>query len=147
LNTAFDKPLFITLGDIEYTYTFSEIPTPNPGTAPQSKSIAWFDMDKLPFEAVIRNKNENDLFSPLGMCLKRVKLITFLNKSKILKELQAFTPLLAYNNVIIWVTGYHISDEFKIDATTRRTMEIKVTCKTISQKTDQISLIKNQNHR
>ncbi|MGL1903081.1 MAG: tRNA lysidine(34) synthetase TilS [Fibrobacterales bacterium] len=113
-----------------YTLEYREIPIDLlPDISSQDLLHIYLDKEKLPKECVIRNKNSRDVFSPLGICSKTRKLTKFLSDRKVLKEQQQSLPLLANNNDIIWVIGYQISDNYKVDHTTKHIIEMSVTCK------------------
>ncbi len=130
---AFPLDSSVTFNTNNQSYTVSSR-TLSPNEMPDfngcKDGLIYLDRDKLPLDLVIRNKNAIDVFSPLGTCAKSRKLTKFLSDRKLLKEQQLSTPLLATINDIIWVIDYQISDNYKIDDTTKQIIEMSVTCKT-----------------
>ncbi|MGL1935731.1 MAG: tRNA lysidine(34) synthetase TilS [Fibrobacterales bacterium] len=113
-----------------YTLEYREIPIDSlPELSASNPLTIYLDKAKLPKKCAIRNKNSRDVFSPLGICSKTRKLTKFLSDRKVLKEQQQSLPLLTNNNDIIWVIGYQISDNYKVDHTTKHIIEMSVTCK------------------
>ena len=87
--------------------------------------IAYFDINKLKFPLTLRKWKQGDYFHPFGMKGKK-KISDFLidNKVPLYKKNEVYVIL--SSDKIIWVIGYRISDNFKIDASTEKSYIIKV---------------------
>ena len=83
------------------------------------------DFDKISPPLTVRNIKPGDRFSPLG--LKGTKKIgDFLTDRKIARYLRDEIPVVEDKNGIVWLTGLEISDNVKIDKTTKKVLEIEV---------------------
>ena len=91
----------------------------------KDSDIAYFDINKLKFPLTLRKWKQGDHFYPFGMKGKK-KISDFLidNKVPLYKKDEVYVILSA--DEIIWVIGYRISDNFKIDSSTERSYIIKV---------------------
>jgi tRNA(Ile)-lysidine synthase len=83
----------------------------------------YFDYDKFPKGAVIRFRAEGDMFHPLNF-IGRKKLKNYLSDKKIPVQKRDYIPLVADGKNILWVTGYGISDDVKIDDATSTVLKI-----------------------
>lgn len=90
-----------------------------------SRNIKYFDLSKIKGDITIRYRKEGDKFHPLGLNGYK-KLKNLLIDLKIPKYQRNSIPLICFGNEIAWIIGYNISDEFKIDSTTKKILEIKV---------------------
>lgn len=91
----------------------------------KSKNVGYFDMDKLLFPLFIRTRKNGDRFYPLGMKHSK-KLKDFFIDEKVDKNTRDEVPLILSDNKIIWVAGYRISEEFKVDKGTKNILKIEV---------------------
>jgi len=89
----------------------------------------YFDYDKFPKDAVVRFRCDGDVIHPLNF-IGRKKLKSYLSDKKIPVGKRDFIPLVADGKNILWVTGYGISDDAKIDENTRKVL--KITYKNLS---------------
>ena len=89
----------------------------------------YFDYDKFPRDAVVRFRYDGDVIHPLNFIGKK-KLKNYLSDKKIPVAKRDFIPLVADGKNILWVTGYGISDDAKIDENTKRVL--KITYKNLS---------------
>ena len=99
---------------------FSEKIFKNPST-----SIIYVDPEKLKGKLYIRNWKKGDYFYPLGM-KKRKKISRFFIDKKIPKSERKKIPLLVCDEKIVWVVGYQMSEEFKVDGNCEKVIEFKV---------------------
>lgn len=83
----------------------------------------YFDYQKFPKDAVVRFRAEGDMFHPLNF-IGRKKLKNYLSDKKIPIQKRDFIPLIADGKNILWVTGYGISDDVKIDGNTKTVLKI-----------------------
>ena len=86
--------------------------------------VAGLDLDKLTFPLLLRNWQQGDSFSPLGMQGKK-KLSDFMIDEKIPVNLKQKILVLVSGKDIVWVIGYRINENFKITSETKRVYQIK----------------------
>lgn len=91
----------------------------------KSKNVGYFDMDKILFPLFIRTRKNGDRFYPLGMKHSK-KVKDFFIDEKVDKNTRDEVPLILSDNKIIWVAGYRISEEFKVDKGTKNILKIEV---------------------
>ncbi|HPG92050.1 MAG TPA: tRNA lysidine(34) synthetase TilS, partial [Clostridia bacterium] len=84
----------------------------------------YFDMDKIPVEAVIRFRKEGDVFCKYGGGTKKLKEY-FIDK-KIPNTLRDKIPLIATGNEILLIAGVEISDKIKVTKGTKKTAYAKI---------------------
>ncbi len=82
-----------------------------------------FDKDKIPKNAVIRNKKDGDVFKKFGGGTKKLK--DYLIDKKIPRIDRNKIPLLAVDNNILLIFGVEISDDIKVTANTKNTLYTK----------------------
>lgn len=88
-----------------------------------SKYVKFFQF--IPGKSItIRNKNQGDRFQPYGMNGSK-KLKDFFMDLKIPKEEREITPIVLFDDAIVWVVGYRTSNSFKIDNKMRDVLEIR----------------------
>jgi len=84
---------------------------------------AYFDFYKTGEQIVLRKRKSGDKFKPLGMEGSK-KLKDFFIDLKIPREERNVIPVIHNGEAIIWVMGYRICDDFKIDASTRTILKL-----------------------
>lgn len=89
------------------------------------KNIKYFDFDKINGNIVLRYRRDGDKFIPLGMNGSK-KLKDFFIDLKIPKEERNKIPLICFNKDIAWVVGYRISENFKVQKTTKNILKINI---------------------
>jgi len=89
---------------------------------PKNTYTKWFDYDKISGMPIIRTKQEGDYISIKG---GHKKIKRCMIEHKIPSELRADIPVVAYENHVIWLVGYRISESVKIDINTKRILQIK----------------------
>ena len=87
-------------------------------------NVAGLDLDKLTFPLLIRNWQEGDSFSPLGMQGKK-KVSDFMIDEKIPVNLKQKTLVLLSGKDIVWVIGHRINEHYKITLHTRVVYQLK----------------------
>ncbi len=90
-----------------------------------NRFIKYFDYDKISNGLYIRNRRNGDRFNPIGMEGTK-KLKDFFIDEKIPKEKRDVIPLVLNGEDIIWVTGYRISNKYKITDNTKSIIMIEV---------------------
>lgn len=81
--------------------------------------VAFFDMDKISFPLVLRNRLPGDRFTPLGMTGSK-KVSKYLINKKVPGESRLKLPVALSNCKIIWLAGYIIDDSVKVTLNTRK---------------------------
>ena len=82
-----------------------------------------FDANKVPYTAVIRFRQDGDVFKPFKGGRKKLKEY-FIDK-KVQRRKRDFIPLLCDGNVVLAVIGLQVSDEIKVDKNTTTICEIR----------------------
>lgn len=72
---------------------------------------------------VLRSREPKDVFQPLGYS-REIKLKNYLINKKILKQYRYKLPFLCFNNEVLWIPGYSLSDKLKV--TSKPTHVLKV---------------------
>jgi tRNA(Ile)-lysidine synthetase, N-terminal domain/tRNA(Ile)-lysidine synthetase, C-terminal domain len=89
---------------------------------PKNTYTKWFDYDKISGMPIIRTKQEGDYIAIKG---GHKKIKRCMIEHKIPSELRAEIPVVAYENHVIWLVGYRISESVKIDINTKKILQIK----------------------
>ncbi len=92
---------------------------------PISENIKYFDGDKVSNNITLRFRRNGDRFNPLGMTGSR-KLKDIFIDMKVPREERNMIPLICFNDNIGWIAGYKISNNFKIDSSTKEILIIKM---------------------
>lgn len=88
-------------------------------------NLVDLDMDKLVFPLMLRHWQEGEYFQPLGMTgLKKLSDFFIDEKYSIPEKENAW--ILASGNQLVWLVGKRLDDRFKITATTRRILRIRL---------------------
>ncbi|SHJ89134.1 tRNA lysidine(34) synthetase TilS [Paramaledivibacter caminithermalis] len=89
----------------------------------RDRYVAFVDYNKVKGRLLIRNRRNGDRFKPIGM--KGTKKIKdyFIDK-KISKDIRDKIPLLCDDKGIIWVIGYRMSENYKIDKKTDKVIKL-----------------------
>ena len=88
--------------------------------------IKQIDFDKIKSDLYIRSKKPGDFFYPLGLQGKK-KLKKYFIDHKIPKEDRLRVTLLVDGDDIVCVLGMQIDDRYKIDAQSKRYLQIEYT--------------------
>ncbi|MBR4419530.1 MAG: tRNA lysidine(34) synthetase TilS, partial [Clostridia bacterium] len=89
----------------------------------------YFDLDKIPKNAVIRTRKNGDFFTKFSGGTKKIKEF-FIDKKIPLKDRDNI-PLLAVDNEILMIFGIEISNAIKVDENTKNIGYSTITNKTI----------------
>lgn len=87
-------------------------------SVPKSFNTIYIDADKIKHDLVIRNREQGDVFSPIGMKGSK-KLKDYFIDKKIPREKRDQVLLLADGNEIVWILGSIISEKYKITPKTQ----------------------------
>lgn len=91
----------------------------------RSKWIKYFDYDKIKGDITLRFRRDGDRFTPLGMSGSK-KLKDLFIDLKVPKEERSEIPLVCFGGSIAWITGYRVSEIFKVDENTKNILEVKI---------------------
>ena len=83
-----------------------------------------FDFDKIPISAVIRTRLDGDIFKKFGGGTKKLK--DYLIDKKIPRYSRDTIPLLAVGNEVLIIFNVEISEDIKIDNTTKNQLYAKI---------------------
>ena len=90
------------------------------------KTKAVFDLKKLKFPLILRNRRTGDRIRPLGMKgHKKVKDVMI--ERKINRRLRGKIPILTdADGRIMWIVGYIVSEDFKVDPNTEKVLIVEI---------------------
>lgn len=95
---------------------------------PSNEYTKWFDCDKIKKSPVFRFRQEGDYLSladgKCGTIHKSLK--DYMITEKILREKRGSIPLLAEGKHVLWLTGYRISEYYKVNENTKRVLQVKL---------------------
>ncbi|MDO4793285.1 MAG: tRNA lysidine(34) synthetase TilS [Filifactor alocis] len=93
---------------------------------PTGKYTKAFDLDKIQGDLIVRNREVGDKIRPMGLGgTKKIKNI-FIDEKITVEDRDKVPIITDEKGSIIWVVGFCISDDFKIDETTRNVIQIHV---------------------
>lgn len=88
--------------------------------------VAWLDADVTGDRFAIRNRRAGDVFSPLGMNRKTVKLREFFINVKLPSRARAKWPLVCVGEKIAWVPGFRLAHPFRVTEKTKRVVKLTI---------------------
>jgi tRNA(Ile)-lysidine synthase len=91
----------------------------------EKPQVKYFDFNKIMGSIRLRTRRNGDWFTPFGMKGSK-KLKDFFMDLKIPQEERNRIPLICFGEHIAWIVGYRISENYKIDKTTKNILEIKI---------------------
>lgn len=92
-----------------------------PGQWPASEFEAFLDAGKLQFPLKLRTWQEGDVFQPLGMGGQHQKVQDFFSNQKIDRFEKERIPILTNGDgQIVWIVGWRIGENFKINTSASR---------------------------
>lgn len=89
-----------------------------------NRFIKFFDYDKIRGGLYIRNRKDGDRFTPLGMSGSK-KLKDFFIDEKVPRDERDRIPIVEDSKGIIWVVGYRVSEEYKVNSNTSRILVLE----------------------
>lgn len=95
-------------------------------TIPKNNCTKWFDYDRIKKPIVIRYRRTGDELA-INASGDTKSLKKYMIDEKIPSKERQRIPLIAQEGHILWVTGYRISEAYKVTADTKRVMEIYMT--------------------
>ena len=96
----------------------------NQGEIPKNLYTKWFDCDKIKGTHVIRTRQPGDELALSPGVHKPLR--RYMIDEKIPSELRDRIPVLADGNRVMWVIGYRISSDYKIDEATKRVFQAEL---------------------
>ena len=90
----------------------------------EPRFLERFDMDALGEAPIVRTRKAGDTFQPLGMVGEK-KLKDFMIDAHIPRRWRDSVPLVESKGRIAWVVGWRIAEWAKVEAGTRRVLEIR----------------------
>lgn len=90
-----------------------------------SNSVIFVDENKLQFPLLLRKWKKGDVFQPMGMKGKSKKVSKFFKDEKLSLLDKENSWLLCSDNQIVWVIGLRQDERFKIDTTTKYSLQIR----------------------
>lgn len=87
-------------------------------------SIIFVDADKLKFPLLLKRFEEGAVFSPFGMNGKTKKVSKLFKDEKLSLLQKENTWILYSNEEIVWIIGIRQDDRFKIDSSTKNSLQI-----------------------
>lgn len=88
-------------------------------------NVEYIDGQYLKEPLTIRTKSEGDRFRPLGMGGKTKKLSDYLIDCKINRFDKEKVVVLVHKNTIVWVLGYRLSEDFRVNENTRTIIKLE----------------------
>jgi tRNA(Ile)-lysidine synthase len=119
-------PQIVTLKEVGMQIRFSIVGGSRlPPTGEAGQQVAFFDMDRLQFPLVIRNRRAGDRFCPLGLKGSQ-KVKKFFIDRKVPRPLRGRCPLLLSGERIVWVVGHRTDATARVTPVTRRIVKAEL---------------------
>lgn len=93
---------------------------------PIGNMVKAFDIDKIQGDLIIRNRQDGDKMRPMGLGGTK-KLKDIFIDLKIPREQRDSIPIVCDEQGILWIVGYKISEDYKIDENTKNVL--RISCK------------------
>lgn len=92
---------------------------------PQKKYTKWFDYDRIKECLMLRTRQTGDYLCIKGQkALQHKKLKDYMVTEKIPKGCRDELPVLAEGSQVLWLVGYRISENYKVNTSTERILEV-----------------------
>lgn len=114
----------IDVYELGSTITSKIVPITEVDVKQTSRFIKFFDYDKIKGGLYIRNRKDGDRFTPLGMSGSK-KLKDFFIDEKIPRDERDRIPIIEDSKGIVWIVGYRMSEEYKVDSNTSRVLVLE----------------------
>ena len=85
----------------------------------------YVNYDRLGRILKVRGRRSGDKFHPLGISGTK-KLQDFFVDEKVSKDDRDRVPIVLSEGKVVWVAGFRLDDEFKVTASTRRVVELRM---------------------
>lgn len=89
-------------------------------------SVIFVDAEKLEYPLVLRRYKKGDVFEPFGMKGKSKKVSKLFKDEKLTLFQKENTWILCSENKIVWVVGIRQDERFKIENTTKNSLQIAI---------------------
>lgn len=122
-NPVKDKVIPFALGTFEIGDGVLEITRSY--ETPNYKTALYFDLEKIPSDAVIRYRKNGDVFNRFGG--KKKKLCDYLTDKKIPQRIRDNLVVVASGNNVLVLQQIEISDDIKVDKHTEVVVKLKYT--------------------
>jgi tRNA(Ile)-lysidine synthase len=96
----------------------------NKNDFPNDDFMVWIDSDSVSESLFIRSRREGDLFSPLGMAGKSMKVSDLMINEKIPAAFRALWPLVVMGDTILWVPGGRLGHAARITEDTKSLLKL-----------------------
>jgi len=94
------------------------------GGLPDNSLTAYFNLDKVGSQLMVRTRQPGDRFQPLGMSQPK-KLNEFMIDSKIPRSWRRRIPIVCSPQHILWVVGWRIDERVKVTEDTKKVLCLK----------------------
>ncbi|MCI9315755.1 MAG: tRNA lysidine(34) synthetase TilS [Lachnospiraceae bacterium] len=111
-----------------YSFTLFEcdaLYNENQQNIPRNRYTKWFDYDKITTTVLLRTKRPGDFLS-IDAALHKKSVKQYMINEKIPKIQRDSMYLLADGSHIMWIPGYRISQQYKVDESTRRILQVQL---------------------
>jgi len=115
----------VTIGETGCCVTAEKADAPPPAFDRKCETV-HVDADAIPDGAVLRNRRDGDVFTPLGAPGSR-KLKKFFIDEKVPRWERDSEILLAHGNEALWIAGMRLSERVRITPQTRNILRIRLT--------------------
>ena len=111
-----------------FSFALIECDTPyneNQQNIPQNRYTKWFDYDKITTTMLLRTRRQGD-FLTIDAALHRKSVKQYMINEKIPKMQRDSMYLLADGSHVMWIPGYRISQQYKVDESTKRILQVQL---------------------
>ncbi len=115
----------IIFGDYEITFNVLDNNEKNKQNIKKDSFTRYFNFDKIENIITIRTRQNGDKIKPFGMKGSKKLKDVFINM-KVPKELRDSIPIICFDYNIAYISGYKISEDYKVLNTNRKILKITV---------------------
>ena len=107
---------------------FYAFPVKKEQEVPRNQYTKWFDYDKMKESLVIRSRMEGDFLTIVDGAgnIVHKSLKKYMVTEKIPRQLRDEIPVVAEGSHVLWLTGWRISEYFKVGENTKRILQVKL---------------------
>lgn len=87
---------------------------------------AWADYNKCEGELRLRTRRPGDKFAPLGMQGSKKRVKDLLISMRVPRYYRSFVPIFVSGDKIVWVGGFRLSEQFKVEPESCQILEIEL---------------------
>jgi len=92
----------------------------------RDRHTAYFDLDKVSGKLSVTSRMEGDRIRPIGLGGTK-KLKDLFIDLKIARDQRDYIPVLRDESGVMWVVGYRLSEDYRVDAHTKRLLKVSFT--------------------